>query len=149
MRPSSDLEDLQSDFRDSSGKKTERPTCTELLGRDGVRTVADGVPGYARVHQLLVLRGLEDSKDTALFPQRTPGVCHILFFFLHRTCQCDITGTIHRCHETLHNFWFSKPTCEWKINELMLSRSWFIPACENQLLNFQGALSTCTKTQMV
>lgn len=73
-------------------------TCTELLGRDGVRIVADRIPCCTRVSQLLVVRGLEDSKNIAFFPQWTPTVCHILFFFLDRTCQCDIAGAIHRCH---------------------------------------------------
>lgn len=77
---------------------TEPVTCTELLGRNGVRAVADGVPGRTRVSQLLAVGGLEDSNYIPLFPQGTPAICDILFFFLHRACQGDITGAVSRCH---------------------------------------------------
>lgn len=91
-----------------------------MLGRDGVRAVADRVPGCARVVQFLALRAPEYLKDIA-FSSGTPTVCHVLFLCIHRACQCDITGAVHRCHQTLCDFWFPKPTYEgntWACGEL-------------------------------
>lgn len=88
----------------------ELVTCTWLLDGDRVRIVADRVPSCTRVSQCLVHGGVEDLKDTAVLSRGTPTVCHILFFFLHRACQCDITGIVQRWHQTVCNFWFCKPT---------------------------------------
>lgn len=154
LGPDSGLAAGQSEFWDfrRDGQRC-LVTCTELLGRDGVRIVADRIPCCTCVSLLLVVRGLEDLKNIARFPSWTPTVCHILFFFIHRAHQCGITGAVHRYHETLSNFWLPKTTCEEKTHEPLVSWRWPISAWGSQLLNFLsfswGLLKTYTEVHFI
>lgn len=79
-------------------RRMELVTCAEFLGSDRVGVVADRVLDGTCVIQFLILRGLEDLKDVASLSKGTPTVGDILFFFLHRAGQCDITRIVHKCY---------------------------------------------------